>query len=276
METEPKELSAEELEQKETEEFEAGRNAAKGVDVDAEEKKSSDDKEPAEDADGEEVPPAFFAGLTEDELKQALAKANKFDALSEQLAQETRKIYGKFGEIQGEMKKLTSGKKISKESLKRLSENYPDIAEDLAADLEDLGPGDNSQMFEERLAKARGEMSQELQKALAERDVRMLEVAKPNWKETIAKPEWDIWLGTLPADERKAVESSPDPVVAIKALTDHEKWLGRSKDTKKQDRLSRAITPQGQAPEPPEKTTSDAAAFEAGRKAARKRLGLMR
>lgn len=286
MEPEQDALSAEELEKQSEANFEAGRKVARGEEPDEKEDvqkaevpeavKAEGDPPPAEEAEGK--PPVFIAGLTEDELKQTLAKAQKYDALAAQLTQETSKIYGKFGEIQGELKKLAAGKKIGKDSLKRFAENYPDLAEDLAADLEGLTAGpDNTQAFEERLAQVRNEMSQGFQKALAERDVRMVAVAKPDWQKTIAQPEWDLWLGTLPAERRQEVETSSDPVVAIRALNDHEVWLGRSKDSKKQDRLQKAITPTGDAPEPQEKTIkAGAAAFEAGRKAARARLGLAR
>lgn len=278
METEQMELTPEELERKSEEDFESGRMAARGEIEEPKEPKAEEatttEGEPPPAQKAEDDTPVFIAGLTELELKQALAKAHQYDALAAKVAQETGKIYGKFGEIQSKLNELAS-KKVGK--LTRLSESYPDIAEDLAADLEALTVGGEAPSNDAVLEVVNRNIEEKLRAV----NVKMLTMAKPKWKEIIATPEWDLFLGTLPNENRELIQSSPDPEVAVQALNAFEEWAGRGKKEvqkkeEKSKRLQRAITPTGTAPEPPEKQMNDDAAFEAGRAEARKRLGLVR
>lgn len=285
MEPEQMELSPEELEKQSAEDFEAGRMAARG-EIGEELHKESEVDEKANTVEGdlppapesEEKSPVFIAGLTEEELKQALVKANKYDTLAAQLTHETGKIYGKFGEIQSKLNQLAGGKKISKEDLKRVTESWgPEFAEDLAADLAALSVGGEAP----DMAAVLEGMNQEFATQLEAVNIKMLTMAKPKWKETIASPDWDLFLGTLPLEKKQEIEATVDPTVAMQALNAFDEWAGRGskKEDKKEEknkRLLRAVTPRGNAPELPEKSMSDDAAFEAGRTLARKRIGLTR
>lgn len=282
MEGEQDGLTPEKVELQAEADFEAGRKASRGDNEPPAEEATPPEEvveqSPEEDKQkAEEQSPALIAGLTEDELKQTLAKAHKFDALSAQLMQETRKIHGKFGEIQGKLKELSRGKRISKADLKRLSENWPEIADDLAADLESLTVGGG----EPDVMAAKEEVLREVMGQLEALNTKMLTLVKPNWQETIATPEWDLFLGTLPPDQKEAIETTTDPAAAVKALNAFEEWANRGKKQQekrddKDKRLLRAMTPKGVAPEPSEKQKSADAEFEAGRILARKRQGLAR
>jgi hypothetical protein len=230
----------------------------------------------------------LFAGLTEDELKPLLAKATEVDSLKEQLSQfqtETQKIYGKLGEYNRELQKLRSEKPtIGKMEFKRLAEDYPDLAEAMAEDMAKLStsaPIDvqaieaNIRANVLREIEAREEVrdAQYREKAV-QSEIEVLSSKHPDWKEKRHTTEYQLWFSTLPTDKQHHVHTTMSGREAAQALDEFDSWRDRGKNTKI-NRLERAVTPTGSSP--PEKTKqSDRDAFEAGRQAARKRLGIVR
>jgi len=256
------------------EQFEAGRAAARG---EAQKEEADLIKEDKEDkaAGEEEAPPAkLIAGLTEEELAAVLSKANRFDDLQERFDGETRKLHGKFGELHRELKKLSEGRpgRITKESLKRISAEAGDeFAAALADDLGNLPGGESfdSTELESRISQAMEERESKLSRSF---ETKLLSLRHPDWQEKRQSPEYDLWFGTLPTDRQKEIKTSVDGLFVAKALDDFDTWRKKGKT---KERLERAIVPTG-APAPTKETITDEAAFEEGRKAARRRLGLMR
>lgn len=257
--------------------FEFGRNAAKGiVENPAVEVVDSGEETDQEDAgaDASAEPEAIvLAGLTERELKEVLAKANELDNLKASFGSETQKIYGKFGEVQRALKQLSSGNKmkLGEGGLPSLREEYPDLADALIKDLSEVSLGGatpfDSTELEQKFANKVDELSHKM-------ELKVLSIKHPDFKEKTATPDYKLWLGSLPVEKRQAVMESDDGLFVSKALDDFDSWRERGK--KKTNRLDRAITPRGMPPEPSKKVLSAEAAFEAGRKATKRRLGILR
>lgn len=261
--------------------FEAGRQAARGDSpaVDDQVEQGSEEQQQDEaGADASADEPVLIAGLTESELKVVLAKANELDALKEKFGGETQKIYGKFGELQREIKKLSEGKPsgFTRESLKRLGEEYPEIADTLAEDLAGLTFGGSSSFDPTELTQQmKASLDGEVAALTRNFEVKLLTLKHPDWREKRATPEYQLWYGTLPPEKQAEIYTSTDGLFAAKALDEFDSW--RNKGTRqKTNRLERAITPTGAPPEPSRNKLSDEAAFEAGRKEARKARGILR
>ena len=276
--------------------FQSGLAVAKGIVADATEPEgvgaepegvgAEPEGSTGDDGGAPSPDPVVLAGLTETQLKEALAKANQYDALRAEIGGEHQKMYGKFGEIQKEIKRLSGGKpsKITAESLKRMSEEYPDLAEVLAEDLAGLvlEKGGSSQSTEDieaivnarladRMAEVTGQMAA-MNQTLA---VDLLTVRHPDWQEKKASTDWKLFVGTLPQERQAEVQTSQDWRVAAKLLDDFDAWQVKGKQGKT-NRLERAITPSGSPPELSRKILSDEALFNEGLKSSLKQRGILR
>lgn len=170
--------------------------------------------------------------------------------------------------------------KLTVAGLKRMSENFPDIAESLLEDLKEIAidhPGlpeaDLNRLLDERVAKAVTQVKADseaaitaaVQRQVPQRDQKKAEAylsrIDPKWKEDINTPEFGAWLATLDEYERDEINESPDPRFVRTTLKDFRKW--RDAQPKKgvkstsQQRLEAALTPessggQGGASEPSE------------------------
>ena len=90
-------------------------------------------------ADPEPEPPPTMFGFTEDQFKDLFAKAQEVDRLKEREA----KVFGTLGSLKQTLDNLRQQQpqataKVTKESLKRLSAEFPEMAEMLADDLSGL------------------------------------------------------------------------------------------------------------------------------------------
>jgi hypothetical protein len=272
--------------------FEAGRAMARGnvmgekpeheqPEPEKTEPKEQPEESPAEPAEDREKLPAEpaesrFFGLTEDEVKTALGKAGELDDLKTSFNSEIRKLQGRYGEISGELKKLATTRQITRQSFKKLEQEYPEIADALTDDLGALTvggitePGNLAEEFNSRLNQTRVELAADFNR-------RLVNMARPDWLQKRNSPDWGLWKGTLPVEKRREYDSTIDADVAIRAIDEFDTWRNQGQGKKKkEDRLNRAMTPSGTAQEPAKKNLGAEAEFEAGRKAARKRLGLMR
>ncbi|MCK5606905.1 hypothetical protein KAR91_33695 [Candidatus Pacearchaeota archaeon] len=247
-----------------------------------------DGDKPKEDADGDDPPaePIVLAGLTEPELKVILAKANEFDSLKEAVGGESRKIFGKIGELNKKIASLTdqkAGSKVTLESLKNLQADYPDLAKALAKDLESLtlgaqaasngmGEEDINKIVESRVAGATDALSITFEKKL-------ISIKHPDWKEVRGSDDCSLWKSTLTPEAKTKFEQSNDGLFISSQLDVFDEWVANGKSagkkTKNKKRLEANLTPEGApAPTIDKSTLSEDDAFEAGRKKARESKGL--
>lgn len=172
--------------------------------------------------------------------------------------------------------------KLTVEKLKRMSENFPDIAEALMEDLKEISiaaqgmpAAEVTKLLDERTAQANTEIQTRIDTAIDKRipkkDAQKAEAyltrTDPKWLEDINTKEFGAWLATLDEYESADIRESDDPRVVKTALADFRKWRddqqkAAAQPTSKQ-RLEAALTPQGQ-PGKGSSEPSEEEAFAAG------------
>lgn len=214
-----------------------------------------------------ETPPEpRIAGYTEEELRTKLELVAE---VAEKFKQRDEKIFGTIGGLKQQFEELRSrapsqpGVNITRDSLKRLGAEFPELADMLAEDLSQVsvsGPVTNTGADEFKTALAEASKAYE---------TKLLTVMHKDWRSVVASPEFSEWKNTLPEDERNELESSWDAlfigekVAAFKATRVADEEAKR----KKAQRLEAAITPRGTTGAT---SQSDNDAFVAGFKSARR------
>lgn len=235
--------------------------AAEGDDDQGGEQLNADESEAGDLVEGEVVEQGdqLEAGQeqeteTEDQARERLAalldslpKLNERGDLNEQ---QIRQLNGKIGEINRTIKSLQQqGQpvKIEKESFKRLSAEFPEIAEILAEDLSGLSLGGSQQVdvegiVQQRLTEATDSISLTTDQKI---EARVLSIAHRDWKTVVQSDEFKKWATTLPQEEQQTLAQSWDADYLSDKLTEF-KTQRKAKETQSQQRnkrLANAILP---------------------------------
>lgn len=222
----------------------------------------------------------LIAGLTEDQLKAALLKAGQVDELNTQL----RKAFGRMGELQGHIQQLrqssgSGGVKLSADKLKRLSSEFPEMAQMIAEDLSEalqgsgggaaFDPAQMDQFVTERLTASETKIHQEMEK-------RWLTRQHKDWQTVVNSDDFGLWVqNVLPKEEAAALGNSWDAEFISDKLSEFKSWRDQSAGTanrskeNKQKRLEAAVAPTGNRGEP-NATMSEDDAMEQAFRAARR------
>lgn len=202
--------------------------------------------EQSEDGEAEEE-----AGLTAEELTAMLAKIPKIDEVEQATAAEIRKLHGKLGEFNRHLQELktarTGAGKLDASKLKRLNEDYPELAQILADDLNEAGFDTTSQQpaidYSQQMAQVKDEMYKDMQKNL-------LLIQHQDVFDVVATDEYRVWKQTQPAEVQQQLDTSFDAMFLGKQITAFKEWRGK-KSTGTQQRqtiLERALNPKGTQP----------------------------
>lgn len=218
----------------------------------------------------EPEPPKLIAGYTEDEVKGLLQKVAEVDRLKERES----KVFGSLGALRQAVDALKAQPMQQAAAplniaLKRLSQEYPEMAESLMEDLkESLGSGVGGQSFDpDAVSRIVAEKLADTSKSY---ELKLLSVMHPDWKAIPASPEFEQWKGTLTPDELQIVNDSWDAIAVGDTLTKFKAWKTQTSQAKqnRQSRLEAAATPTRGARTPtPSLTENDA--FVAGWKSVR-------
>lgn len=223
--------------------------------------------EPAKEPTAEEAAPKAPSPLSEEEIAAFRATQAELPTLKSQL----RDANGRIGALNDLLKQVREQKKdegkpqvLTAVELKRIKEQYPEMAEALTADLADTlaalsptpttSPDEITALVAKQVAEARN----------AERR-QMLTDEHPDWEDIKKGEELWQWIATLPKDEAAAFQNSTNPLYVAKKLTVFKDWRAdkaKAKD-KSQERLEAALTPQG-VPRPGKPTMSDEEAMRKG------------
>jgi hypothetical protein len=216
-----------------------------------------------------------------------------------------RNVAGNVGglksELQRELQKLTQiramqpqdsaaakgAEKAQQLLLKRVRENWPDFADDLAADLQDsmgaagAAPSIDPQEIERRVEQKVSQRVEEVERKVASET---LDVLVPNWQQDIAtrdaageliydsnrklipSREFVSWLSSKGDEYSKTfwnTNSAKFLIGAISGFKDSQKQVQQSRTTK-QDRLKSAVVPQGRAAAIPQPELDEEAAMDRG------------
>jgi hypothetical protein len=242
--------------------------------ADTQHESASEQDEPKEEPILEEF------GMTASQLRQKLASIDQIQAKYEQ---DISKVFGKFGEINRHLQQAGPGR-LNKLSLKKLREEYPDVAELLESDLSESiggpGPGFDPSDLDQRLQTHSQTMASEIQRIQDRFEARLLAFKHPDfntlfdgennrWKDLEAKE----WLETVADEETKRnFLTSRDANWLSDKLDKFKEWKKQkyAAKTSSNKRLERAVGPSttnAKAPGP-----SDYDEFVAGFKSARQNL----
>lgn len=212
--------------------------------------------------------PAANIGLSAEQVTAMLAKLPKIEEVETMTTQELRKVYGKFGEVNQALKELQASMQnsnkpslnLSEAKFKRLSEEYPELAELLSEDLKEIGVASSQQaqidpnVIEERVATVKEDLARQMQHNL-------LLLQHKDYPKVVASDDFKVWAQTLPEEDQQELNNSWDAMYLGEKLSSFKDWLNKknSGTTQRRERLERALIPQGKqaAPTPSAMTEED-------------------
>jgi hypothetical protein len=226
-----------------------------------------------------------FAGMSDSQLRALLAKASEVDSLKEELVDTRNRIHGRFGEVTAKLNELfkqqqtatPAGGKFTADKFKRLSQEYPEIAEAMASDLSDTfaaGSTESAVDIDNKLNQVvnfmRSEYDQKLVAHDQESETRRMDKYRKTWREDLSTPDFTLFKSQLPQEERQAFDASWDADEINDTFKKYDAWKERSvkkstdlqtQQAAKTKRLEQAIQPRGTSTD---HSPSDADALEAG------------
>lgn len=262
--------------------FEAAFRRARGQEVPENDTAAQGDDSVAEGEEASDEEPVRIAGYTEGQLQELLAKAKKVDDLEQQLQGTTGKVFGKFGEVQRALQALQQrdqsqsgdqgrAAQVTADKLKRLNEEYPDIAEMLSQDLSEtwgqtgqsITPEQVDELVSRRLQQSQPDVGSLVEQKVEER---LLSQRHPDFREVAQSEAFQSWAQQLPQGDQEKLASSWDSNYLAAKLDEFKQRNKPRQD--RQGRLRSNVQPKGAArTDPP--ALSDEQAFERGFKKAR-------
>lgn len=234
--------------------FEAGFNSANGVET----------SEPEPQPEPEPEQPKLIAGMTEEQIKELVSTV-------EALKARESKIFGSFGSLKQTVDAMRqqqpSSVSFSPDKLKRLSQEFPEIANILAEDLKEaIGP---SQGVAPDLSQFESKIETRIAETQRAYETKLLTVMHRDWKDVVASEEFSGWKETLDPKEREELDNSWDASYIGERISAFKDWKAKSQQTKQtnQKRLEAAVAPKTAIAPKPLPTEIDA--FLSGFKAVR-------
>lgn len=227
------------------------------------EQKPEQAEQPAESAETPKEEPQRFAGFTEDELKNLLARAAKVDELEAGL----RKAHGKIGELNGKLQEVAKAPapaqqpKSEQIDLSHVEEDYPDIAAWVRSQLGQKEPEKEipQQAQPEMQPEANGGASAEMIQ------LALMDHLHKGWREKVQSQEFALWLAASGDDVRNAYQTAATAEALGGIVSNYDAWQARKgqRSQSANQRLEQAMTPQGSAGKPKTAPTPEDA-FQAG------------
>lgn len=195
----------------------------------AEQSKTTETTTPPEDP---EVP---GLGMKASEVKAALEGAKAAEArLNKEIKDLRDSAMGHVGQLRTALNAMrtTAGQptKVTKEQLKRISEEYPELAPLLAEDLSALVFGSTQTVDVEALQKAIQEKSSaDIAKLTRDVNIKFLTRAHRDWRDLRNTPEFSEWKGTLPDAAQTFLDETDDGAALADAFDDFKAWKANGK-----------------------------------------------
>jgi hypothetical protein len=263
----------------------------------AQEQQQEPEPEPESDPDDEPVT------LTRKDLAYLQSIAATLPGLRDEVRKQADSFNGRVGNLKQMIDSVKAqaaqGLAPKQATLKRLREEYPDIAEILESDLNEvLTPAqqaavDAAVAKEEKQEQAQqpsGEapggtqpidplsdpvVAQYVQQQRQQLEMKVVDVAHPDWREISKSPEFSEWTSSLPANLQQELANTWDSSELVSAFTAFKDWRGKkaalqAKSKEKANRLANAI-PATQGAATGGAVLDEQAEFEAAFKKARAR-----
>jgi hypothetical protein len=248
----------------------------------------------ASPAAAEDVPPAatpVVAGLTEEQVANALARISQQQGTIDKLG-------GRIGQLMQQVEQLKSQPRTAAEQrsfdlkLEKLNEAFPELAEILREDLKGLTGGGvpaptepqaktyTAEEVEALLNNKLQSFQQQQERAF---EVKALGAVHPDWEQLVRTPQFALWRDNVIADGKELMESENAAFISRK-LTEFKDWVKATSSPAHvepapaarqpnpvqaaQQRLRQAVLPSSSAPPASQAVTEDdgfAAGFAAER-----------
>lgn len=277
-------------------EFEKGFNAERGEAVEPAlepEQEPATEPTPEPEAKVEPTPatgPAL-AGLTEEQITNALARVSQQQATIDKLG-------GRIGHLLQQVEQLKAVPRTASEQrsfdlkLTRLGEAFPELAELLREDLKGIGEApaaapaaadqttftaeDVDRIVTEKLTSFQRQQERAM-------EVKVLGSAHPDWEQVIKTPQFAIWRDNVIKDGKELMESEDASFISRK-LTEFKDWSKATVVTapapaaaapaqSSRQRLANAVLPRTSAAQPTSGPATEEDAFMAAFKAERAKSG---
>ena len=239
-----------------------------------------------------ETPKTVLAGLTEEQVTQALARVSQQQMTIDKLG-------GRLGQLMQTVESLkTQPRTVADQrsfdlKLEKLSEAFPELAEMLREDLKGIGAGSGDAPAQ---AQPQTFTADDVNKIVTEKltafqqqqerglEVRMLSTAHPDWEQTIRTPQFALWRDNVIEDGKALMESENAAFISLR-LTQFKDWVKNTTSPVHQapapaphrqapnQRLANAVMPRGQAVQAAPGPATEEDAFMAGFKAERSKTG---
>lgn len=191
----------------------------------------------------EPEPPKLIAGYTEEEVKKYIEKIAE-------LERRESKVFGSLGSLKQSIDSLKTQQTpqqplaLSPDKFKRLSAEFPEIAEMLAEDLKEMSVAEPQRVNVEEQFKTSLEKQQQAFEA------KLLTIQHRDWQSVVKAEDFINWKQGLSEDERNELENSWDAAFIGQKISDFKDWRSKQSQANqtKQKRLEAAITPKGAAP----------------------------
>lgn len=236
--------------QQETEAEDATEPEAEAEEVEA----APEEEQEAAPAEEEPTPEAQ-AAEDQKHLKALLDSLPALDEKTKLSETQIRQLNGKIGEINRIVQELRANTaapaqpmKLSKEKFKRLSVDFPEIAEMLAEDLSELSmPAAAPQTAapQAETIQLQPIIDAEVAKVEQKLEAKLLTFMHRDWREVVKSDGFQAWVKTLPETEQTELANSWDAeyiggkLTAYKALTQQQK----QEREKRNERLARGVMP---------------------------------
>lgn len=226
------------------------------------------DLEPEPAPEPEPEPVKLIAGYTEEQLRDLLSKAQEVDRLKASEA----KLFGTLGSMKQAIDAMrtqqpTATAKYSKEGFKRLSAEFPEMAEMLAEDLSGLALPQQQAGLD--ISAVESAISKRIEVVKREQETKLLGVVHRDWRQVVQEPEFQSWKANLAPEAQDVLNNGWDAELIAEGLTAFKEWRTKAAQTKvsKQSRLEAAVAPRTTTRAAPVQTDEDA--FMQGFKEAR-------
>ena len=190
--------------------FSAGFEDDEQTTTPAAESKPADE---SRDEPKEEPAAPKYAQITEDQLTDLMAKVSQIDEGKRQIDT----LSGHLGGMKQVVESLKQQRKsLSAGQLKRVTAEYPELAEALQSDLSEMGGVDPAEM-ERRVDSV---VEARVSAKAVEFETKLLRFYHRDWAEVAASNEFSTWKSTLPESERSKLDTSNDAEYIADKLTE--------------------------------------------------------
>lgn len=214
--------------------------------------------------------PEVFEGFKRSELKRLVAAASEVDQLKLQL----RKANGKIGEINSRIQPAPSQAAVQQPSqpaelspeMVQFEQDYPDVARYAKALV-----GTTSQPQAPAAPPAVEQQPMAVGEALAQAEpdpaaieIAVLDRTNKGWREKVQSSPFGTWLASQGEEVHQAFHNADSADAVSEVIGKYDKWeadrqAAADKAVKGQQRLQRAVTPQGSTPRPQAALTEEEA-----------------